>query len=65
MSRILARLSSGRSLNTLFVTLRVTVVEERTGGRVEIQMTSFAELGLAGPDTLRLIGDRTLEFGEV
>ena len=40
-------------------------IAERTNGRVEIQMTSFAELSLAGPDTLRLIGDRTLEFGEV
>ena len=40
-------------------------IAERTNGRVEIQMTSFAELGLAGPDTLRLIGDGTLEFGEV
>ena len=40
-------------------------ITERTNGRVEIQMTSFAELGLAGPDTLRLIGDRTPEFGEV
>ena len=43
----------------------VPMVSEATNGRVEIQVTSFPELGLAGPDTLRLVGDGTLGFGEV
>ena len=38
---------------------------EATNGRVEIEVTSFPELGIAGPDTLELVGDGTLGFGEI
>ena len=40
-------------------------VSERTNGQVEIQISSFPELGLAGPDTLRLVESGTLDFGEI
>ena len=40
-------------------------VKDRTNGRVDIEITSFEELGLGGPDTLRLLQDGTLEMGEV
>ena len=40
-------------------------VEARTNGQIEIQISSFPELGLAGPDTLRLLQDGTLDFGEI
>ncbi len=43
----------------------VPMVAEATNGRVEIQVISFPELGLAGPDTLRLVGDGTLGFAEI
>ena len=40
-------------------------VAEETNGRMQIQITSFPELGLAGPDTLRLLQDGTLDFAEI
>ena len=40
-------------------------VFERTNGQVEIQISSFPELGLAGPDTLRLVEDGTLGMAEI
>jgi TRAP-type C4-dicarboxylate transport system substrate-binding protein len=40
-------------------------VSERTSGRVKFQISSFPELGLAGPDTLRLVGDGTLGLAEI
>lgn len=38
---------------------------ERTNGQVDIQISSFPELGLAGPDTLRLVEDGTLGMAEI
>ncbi len=38
---------------------------ERTNGQVEIEISSFPELGLAGPDTLRLVEDGTLGMVEI
>ena len=40
-------------------------VDERTGGQVKIEISSYPELGLGGPDTIRLLNDQTLEFAEV
>lgn len=40
-------------------------VKERTNGQVEIEVSSFPELGLAGPDTLRLVADGTLGMAEI
>lgn len=40
-------------------------VEERTGGQIKIEISSYPELGLAGPDTIRLVNDQTLEFAEI
>ena len=40
-------------------------VKDRTNGRVQFQISSFPELGLAGTDSLRLIGDRTMELAEI
>lgn len=37
----------------------------RTGGQVEIQVTSYAELGISGLDTVRLVGDGTLGMSEI
>lgn len=42
-----------------------TAVDTRTNGRVKIQISSFPELGLAGPDTLRLVEDGTLGLAEI
>ena len=41
------------------------MVDEAADGRVQIQVTSFPELGLAGPGTLRLVEDGSLGFTEV
>ena len=38
---------------------------QRTGGQVEFQVTSFPELGVAGPATLSLIADGTLDSATV
>ena len=40
-------------------------VLERTDGRVVVEISSFPELGLAGPDTLRLVADGTLGMAEI
>ena len=40
-------------------------VLRRTNGQVRFEVTSFPELGVAGPDTLRLIGDGTLEAAQI
>ena len=43
----------------------VDKIKERTNGQVNIEISSFPELGLGGPDTLRLIADGTLSMGEI
>lgn len=40
----------------------VPEVAERTDGQVRFVISSFPELGIAGPDTLRLVEDSTLEL---
>ena len=40
-------------------------VSERTNGAVTIEISSYPELGLAGPDTIRLVNDLTLELAEI
>ena len=35
---------------------------ERTNGQVKLSVTSFVELGLAGPDTLNQVGDGSLDM---
>ena len=40
-------------------------VAERTNGDVTIEISSYPELGLGGPDTIRLVNDHTLEFAEI
>ena len=40
-------------------------VGERTNGQIEIQMTSYPELGIGGADALRLVGSGTLGFAEM
>ena len=40
-------------------------VQERTGGQVTINITSFPELGLAGTDTATLLADGTLGMTEI
>ena len=37
-------------------------IAERTNGQVQMTVSSYPELGIAGPDTLRLVGDNTLEL---
>ena len=37
-------------------------LEARTNGMLRIEMTSFPELGIAGPDSLGLVGDGTLDM---
>ena len=43
----------------------VEKVEERTNGRVQINMNSYPELGIAGPDTLGLLKNGTLSFAMI
>jgi TRAP-type C4-dicarboxylate transport system substrate-binding protein len=38
---------------------------ERTKGQLKLTISSFPELGVAGPDTLRLVSDGTLAMGEL
>ena len=38
---------------------------ERTGGQVNFVVSSFPELGLAGPDTLSLVSERTLDSANI
>ncbi len=40
-------------------------IEERTNGKFKIVITSFPELGLAGPDSLDLVDSGTLSFAEI
>ncbi len=40
-------------------------IEARTNGKVLIEITSFPELGIAGPDSLNLLGNGTLSFAEI
>ena len=40
-------------------------VYERTNGQLEIEITSFPELGLAGFDTMTLLSDGTLSAAEI
>lgn len=40
-------------------------VNSRSNGRLVIEISSFPELGLAGPDTLRLVEDGTLGLAEI
>ena len=40
-------------------------VEERTNGKVLVPITSFPELGIAGPDSLNLITNGSLSFAEI
>ena len=40
-------------------------VLERTNGQVEVEITSFPELGLAGFDTMSLLADGTLSLSEI
>ena len=40
-------------------------VEERTNGKIQVPITSFPELGIAGPDSLNLISNGSLSFAEI
>ena len=40
-------------------------IEERTNGKFVVTITSFPELGLAGPDSLDLVDTGTLGFAEI
>ena len=40
-------------------------IEERTNGKVVVEITSFPELGIAGPDSLNLITNGSLSFAEI
>ena len=40
-------------------------VQERSNGRIEINMNSYPELGIAGPDTLGLLKNGTLSFAMI
>ena len=40
-------------------------VDERTNGKVVIDITSFPELGIAGPDSLNLLANGALSFAEI
>ena len=46
-------------------TFLVDRLEERTNGKLIIESTSFPELGVAGPDTLNLVRDGTLDMVNV
>ena len=43
----------------------ITAVETRTNGQVEIQLSSYPELGISGFDMIRLIEDGSVGFGEI
>ena len=40
-------------------------IAERTEGKLTLAITSFPELGLAGPDSLALVRDGTISFTEI
>ena len=55
-----------RTLNPCKLVMKLAdTLRARTNGQLDIQISSFPELGLAGPDTLRLLQDGTLDFGEI
>ena len=58
---IAMRSSPCQLLQSFFIPL----MEERSQGRLKINITSFHELGLDGPDTLRLIENGSLDLGEI
>ncbi|MCH8898387.1 MAG: TRAP transporter substrate-binding protein DctP [Chloroflexi bacterium] len=43
----------------------VNNIEERTNGQIELKITSFPELGIAGTDTISLVGEGTLGTVEI
>ena len=43
----------------------IEAVRTRTDGQVEIQLSSYPELGISGFDMIRLIDDGTVGFGEI
>ena len=40
-------------------------VAERTNGQINISLVSYAELGIAGPDVMNLVGNGTLPLAEI
>ena len=40
-------------------------LEMRTNGQVKLTVTSFPELGLAGPETLEQVGNGTLDMANI
>lgn len=40
-------------------------LQQRTNGQVKLTVTSFPELGLAGPETLQQVGDGTLDMANI
>ncbi len=40
-------------------------VRARTDGQVDIQLSSYPELGISGFDMIRLLEDGTIGFGEI
>ena len=40
-------------------------LEKRTNGKLTLEVSSYPELGLAGPDTLTLVSDGTLEMANI
>ena len=70
--------SSGESIDIQHVCINRTLLpckiieqywapnlEERTNGQLTITVSSFPELGLAGPDTLSLVSDGTLAMANI
>ena len=70
--------SSGESIDVQHVCINRTLLpckiieqywapnlEERTNGQLTITVSSFPELGLAGPDTLSLVSDGTLSMANI
>ena len=40
-------------------------IAERTNGQIDISLVSYAELGIAGPDVMNLVGNGTLPLAEI
>ena len=49
----------------LIETYFVPNLERRTNGKFTLEVSSYPELGLAGPDTLTLVSDGTLEMANI
>lgn len=73
-----ALVSSGESIEIQHVCINRTLLpckiieqfwapslEERTNGQLTLVVSSFPELGLAGPDTLTLVGDGTVAMANI